>query len=508
MKSSSHTFISFIKRPLFYIPAILIIGVGGFFVFSGSSSNTNEEIFSVTSGEFVQSVSVTGKVVAAQSVDLGFEQAGRVSYVRVNVGDIVKQGQVIASLSNGDLSATVAQRQAQVEAEQAKLAEVQRGARPEDIQLAENNVAQAKVSIVDVIRDAYTKSDDALRKDIDQLYTDPRSVRPQIINSDKYELTQSLNAQRLVVGEMLTAWSSSLSNLSPDTFSSSYILTARTNLTTMQRFLDDLSIAVSSYREGSLSQTTIDKYRSDISSARTSINTAVSTLNSSEASLKRYQDELRIKKAGSTQEEINTQIAQVKSAEAQLASARALVSKTLIVAPFEGVITKSDIKAGEIASPNTPVISIISAAQYEIESYISETDVAKVGVGQNARVTLDSYGKDLVFYAKVSEVDPAETVLDGISTYKTKLVFDQNDERIKSGMTANISIETARRANSFIIPQEALFLENGEKALTIELADGSRKNVKVTTGSISNDGGIEILSGLNEGDKVVIKKTK
>lgn len=507
MKSVAHRFLSFIKKPLFYIPAILIIA-GGVYAYVSNSSGGNEEIFTVTSGEFVQSISVTGKVIPAQNVDLGFEQSGRVSYVRVNVGDSVRLGQVIASLSNGDLSATVAQREAQVEAEQARLAEIQRGSRPEDIRLAQNNVTQAKLSMVDAVRDAYTKSDDVLRKNIDQLYTDPRSIRPQIIPSDNYALTESLNEQRLRVGEMLTSWSAEVSTLSADNYSNTNLSKARTNLLTMQKYLDDLSIAVSSYKEGSMTQATIDKYRSDISSARSSISSTVSALNTAESSLRRYEDQLAIEQAGSTAEEINTQLAQVKSAQASLASARASVGKTIITAPFDGVITKSDIKAGEIASPNEPVISIISAAQYQIESFISETDVAKVAAGQDARVTLDAYGKDVYFAAKVSEVDPAETILNGISTYKTKLQFNQSDDRIKSGMTANISIETARKSSSFSIPQEALFLNYGEKSVTVLNADNTRKTVVVVTGSIGNDGSIEVLSGLNEGDRIVITKIK
>ncbi|MES3005373.1 MAG: efflux RND transporter periplasmic adaptor subunit [Patescibacteria group bacterium] len=507
MKSKAYSFLLFIKKPLFYIPVLLILIAGGTYAFMSNSSRDDEDLFAVTSGEFVQNVSVTGKVVAAQEVDLGFEQAGRVSYVRVKVGDKVWTGQAIAALSNADLLATVAQREAQVEAEQAQLAEIQRGSRPEDLRLAENNVDQAKLSLVDAIRDSYTKSDDALRKNIDQLYTDPRSVRPQIIPStDNYALTQSLNDQRVRIGEMLLAWSSSISSLSVGTYSDSSLMTARVNVLMMQKFLDDLSIAVSSYKEGSLTQTTIDKYRSDISSARSSISGVITSLNNAESSLKRYQDELVIKQAGSTVEEINTQLAQVKSAQAQLASARALVGKTVITAPFNGVITKADIRVGEIASPNTSVISIISAAEYQIESFISETDVAKIQPGQKAKVTLDSYGKDIVFDAEVSEVDPAETVLNGISTYKTKLQFNQADPRIKSGMTANISIETARRENSFKIPQQALFLQGGEKAVTVVNADGSRINVIVVTGSISNDGDIEIVSGLSEGDRIVVKK--
>ena len=280
----------------------------------------------------------------------------------------------------------------------------------------------------------------------------------------------------------------------------------------MRAFLNDLSNGVSTlHAGGALTQTTLDGYKNDISSARTNISLAISTLSASEQTYRtsktaaiKAEQQLTLKTNGSTAEDIAAQAAQVKSARAQLENARAVFGKTLISAPFSGLVTKVDIKEGEIASPNTPVISLISASSYEMESYVSENDISKVKVGQTAKVTLDSYGKDVIFTAKVVQIDPAETVLNGASTYKIKLQFTTNDDRIRSGMTANITIETASKPASIIVPQEAVFLENGEKVVTVE-SNGKNINKKVETGGINTAGEIEIVSGLAVGDKIIIK---
>lgn len=511
-----------IKKPLIYIPlAIVVIGVGAM-AYSSNSNGNGEEVITVTPQDFVQEVAVTGKVVAAQDVQLGFETSGRISRVNVKVGDKVNIGQVLAFVSNGDYGAAVSQRQAIVESEQAKLAEIQRGSRIEDITIAQSDVDsaqtsidQAKRNVVDQIKDAYVRSDDAVRSKIDQLYSNPRSATPEILSFDTsnvgYAFKEKLNDERLRAGEMLTRWQSSTQSLTAESYTLTTLSEARTNINQMRDFLNNLSVAVSSLQPNtSLTQTTIDKYKSDISQARTNISIAATNLSSAEQSissyqsaLKKAQDQLALKKAGSTQEQINSQIAQVKSAQAQLQSAQAAYAKTLITAPFAGIVTKVDTKAGEIASPNISVISLSSASKYEMESFISETDIAKVKVAQSAKVTLDAYGKSVIFDATVTEVDPAETVLDGVSTYKAKLQFAVDDERIKSGMTANITIQTDSRTAVIVIPQQAIFLKDGEKNVKVIVASGQEDRI-VKTGSINNKGDIEVISGISAGERVIV----
>lgn len=508
-----------LKKKRVLIPLIIVvILLGWYFVKSGSGAG--EEIITVESATFIQEVSVTGKVVPAKDVDMGFEASGRVAKLNVAIGDTVKAGQLLANLSSGDQWAVVLQRQAKVDAETAKLAEVQKGSRQEDIDIAATEVEGAEITnrqslqtLVDQIKDSYSKSDDAVRGKADQLFKNPRTVNPEVLAFDNYTLRQTVNDERVRVGEILNAWSVSLDKLTVDTYSDTYISEARTNLAYVRNFFNDLGAGVSALTASdALPQTTIDKYRTDVSSARTSIGTSISSLGTAEQTykssvnaLKKAREQLALKKAGSTPEQISSQLSVLRSAQADLQSARALYAKTTISAPFDGLITKVDVKEGEIVSSNTNAISMISSSAYELDSFISESDISKVRVGQPARVTLDAYGKDIIFTASVVRVDPAETTVDGVSTYKTELQFSGNDDRIRSGMTANITIQTAEKPASVVIPQEALFLDSGEKTVTVDEA-GRRVNKKVVTGGINSDGDIEVISGLSIGDRVVIKK--
>ena len=208
--------------------------------------------------------------------------------------------------------------------------------------------------------------------------------------------------------------------------------------------------------------------------------------------------------AGSSSEEISAQEAKVKSAEANVKNYEAEMAKAFIKSPIDGIITKKDIKIGETISSNQLVISIISKSNFEIEANVPEADISKIKIGDPAGLTLDAYSNEIIFQAKVIAVEPAETIIEGVPTYKTTLQFIGEDGRIKSGMTADINILTAKKENVIAVPQRAIAIKNNEKFVKVMSSEKEIKEVKVETGLRGSDGNIEIISGINEGDKVII----
>lgn len=514
--------VRFIKNKKLSIPTIIVVLIILYYGFS-SQNNSNVKAVTIQQSNFVQEVRLTGKVVAEDKVSMGFESSGRVANVNVKVGDIVRKGQVLASLSNSDLYASVQQKQALLDAETSKLTEVTNGSRPEDISIAQSDVDNANVaaeqslqSLVDQIKDSYSKYDDVLRSKIDQLFISPNSSYPSFINftvpTEDANLPNRLQVSRVFAGKISKSWGDSTAALTTTNFTEANITEAKNNLATMRDFLVDVGVAVVNFQlNPSVTATQAAQYRTDISSARTIILTAITSINSAEQSyrttavaLKKAKEQLNLKKIGGSVDQITTQSAQQKSAAAALANSYALYAKTMIIAPFDGSVTRVDIDSGEISSPNTPVIDVMGGGQYQIESYVSETDIAKITINQSAEITLDAYGKDQKFTAKVISVDPSETIIDGVSTYKTKFLFDVEDPRIKSGMTANVTVTTDEKQGVVVIPQEAVYLLNGDKVVDV-LVEGRVTIKKVITGGISTNGDLLILSGINAGDVIQIK---
>ena len=210
-----------------------------------------------------------------------------------------------------------------------------------------------------------------------------------------------------------------------------------------------------------------------------------------------------LKESGATSEEIVIQEAKVEEAEADIEHYSAEVAKTIIRAPINGVITRQDAKVGEIIAANASLVAIISDEDFSIEANIAEADIAKISVGDPALLTLDAYGSDVAFKANVVFLDPAETIIEGVATYKATLYFAEEDKRIRSGMTANIDILSARLENVIAIPGRAVITKNGDKFVRV-LEGDVVKEVNVVTGLRGSDGNTEIIEGINEGDNVII----
>ena len=507
------------KKYIISVVVVLIVAVsvGSFFLFRDNSGSYEYSI--VEKGDLVQEVNVTGKVKPASKVDLAFESSGRVVGVYTDVGKRVYAGQTLAVLNSSQYQAQYLQAQASLDAEKAKLAELEKGTRPEEIEIqktkiqnAEETIADAKSNLKNYIRDSYTKSDDSIRNKVDQFFTNPRSFSLQLNFESSYKL--EMETQRFFTETLLVNWfdGMAVSDI-PDSEMDKQFNLAKDNLSKIGSFLDLTALTVNGLNvNSSLTQTEIDGYKLDVNTARTNINTAINNLltareklRTAESNLLLAKQELTLKSAGATAEQILAQEARVKSAEANVNNYSALIAKNVISSPINGVVTKKDIEVGEIVQANISAFSVISTSKYEIETNVPEADVSKIKIGNKAKITLDAYEDDEIFYAHIISIEPAETIIEGVSAYKTVLQFDKEDEKIKSGMTANMDIMTDSREGVLFIPFRALITEDG-KFVEVLNEDGTIEKKTVETGMKSSDGKIEIISGLKIGEKVITSK--
>lgn len=491
-----------LKHKKVTVVAVVIIVIALYFIFT-SGEDEDFQFVIAERGDLIQEVSVTGRVIPADSVDLAFERTGRVSSVYIDIGDEVYSGQTLISLENGDQFAQLNQAKASLEIQEATLDELIKGSRPEEIAIqrvkvenAETALSDSEITLTDAVSDAFTRSDNAIRNNIDQFFSNPTGGNPSldllITNS---QLALSIESGRLDVESLLINWNSD---------------NAKDGLNQIKSFLNDVALAVNNAKPTvDISQTAINGYKTDVSTSRTSVNTAISNLTSSEegykdskSALTLSEQELILKVAGATPEQIRIQVARVSDAEASVLNYQVLLGKTIIKSPISGIVTKQNVNVGEIISANSIVVSVISEAKFEIKTDIPEADIAKVDLTDKAETTLDAYGDDVVFIVSITSINPAETIIEGVPTYTTTLQFAESDDRIKSGMTANIDIITEVRLNVIAVPARAVITKNGDKFVRI-VEDGELIDVVVETGIRGSDGKIEILSGVVEGDKVI-----
>ncbi len=245
-------------------------------------------------------------------------------------------------------------------------------------------------------------------------------------------------------------------------------------------------------------ENTKKKSAADIDIAEAQLNAKKASLQEAEASHDVLVSDPRDVDLASLQAEVNRQAANAQALQDD-------VNKTELIALADGVLAKLDIDVGENVSANQEVITLTSS-EYNIEVDISESDVAKVSIGDEVMVTLDAFGDDVHFEGSVVSIEPEETEISGVVYYKTNILLGEYpDYPIKSGMTANVNIETDKRADVVVVPRRAVISQDDKKIVRVltDLETAFFEEREVTTGLEGDDGLVEVLSGLEEGEEII-----
>jgi multidrug efflux pump subunit AcrA (membrane-fusion protein) len=146
-------------------------------------------------------------------------------------------------------------------------------------------------------------------------------------------------------------------------------------------------------------------------------------------------------------------------------------------------------------------VTLTNLSALQIRAGLSETDSARVKVGQPATVTLAAL-PNVGLAARVVSIDTTATVVSNVVTYNVVLLLDRAADGVKPGMTASITIVTAERVGAVHVPTAALRGTGNNTTVTL-LVDGEQRTTPVTVG-LRGDDAVEILSGLKAGDEVVV----
>ncbi len=463
---------------------LVILVIGGFLIFRPKGS---VETTTPIHADLVRSIKIAGKVVPLESAELGFETAGTVASISKDVGDQVRRGETIARLDSGATLADLAKSKAELSLAEANLDKL------EGAGAYEAQVDSAKRALIQSITAAYTSADDAIHNKTDPIFIDPRASRPELVYSfsDNFALRDSIVSTRPLMDEKLAKWDTLLSNLTPTAYSSNTLSQSKTYLSEVSNYINKVAQAVNLFEAGgSLSQSSIDTYKNDALAARDSTNSASQNLISAE---EKFQSLLG---------DIPVQVARVESARASVLNNQSQLAKTALVSPINGVVSRADLKVGEVVSGSTKVVTVISP-NLLIEAYVPEVLVSGVKIGNIASVTLDAFGEATSFEATVTHIDPAETVRDGVSTYRIKLSFANSQLGQKSGMTANLNIETYKKLDTLLIPERSVVREQ-DKTFIYTLSGTEMEKLEVEVGERDSSGKVELISPLAEGTLVII----
>jgi HlyD family secretion protein len=200
-------------------------------------------------------------------------------------------------------------------------------------------------------------------------------------------------------------------------------------------------------------------------------------------------------------------LTQVEANQASVEVVEASLERTMLIAPFNGIIAEIEGELGEYVTPSPvgvatkPTVDLIDSSCIYISAPIDEIDAPEVVSGMTARITMDAFG-DQEFPATVRRVAPYVLDLEKQArTVEIEAVFDNPDQTLLPGYSADIEVIIDRVENTLSIPTQALMRDNFVYVIDAETMTLTKKQIEVGIGNWQHT---EVTNGLNIDDQIVL----
>lgn len=537
---------------------VLVVG-GGYYAYgklNGTIIETRYVLAKVEKGMLITSVSGSGQVSALNQVDIKPKVSGDITWVGVKNGQEVRAGQALFSFDSTTAKKNVSD--AEINLEEARLQfEKDSAQAPIDYQRKLETLATQKDDLQNEYNSAFNVMSDAflslpstvtgaenvlygtnlsrnssqwnisMYKDIFTAERDKETVKSfaDIAERDykdaraRYDSvflkfkSVTRNSDQATIEDMLsetydTAAAIAQALKSEKNLIDTVIDIAQKNKQTIDSFI-------------TTTQSSLTGYLNTANSKVSALLTEERSLSDAKQTILNTERDINILKinnpTGSNPISLQSSQNSIRKQEKTLADLRDELGKYTVYAPFAGIISKINVEKGDSASNGTALATILTKKKLA-EITLNEVDVAKIKIGQKATVTFDAI-EELSISGEVSEIDSAGTVTQGVVNYKVKIIFDTQDDRVKTGMSISASIITSSKTDVIIVPGSAVKSQNGSyyvetvDVVSFDTTNQGTQGVTLTEvptqKSIeigeSNDISIEIKSGLTEGETIVVR---
>lgn len=552
------------RHKKFFFFFLIIILSGGYFLFGPSGKSASATVYTYGTafrGNIVQSVSGSGQVAASDQVDVKSQVAGDIVAINIIEGQSVRLGDVLARLDAADAQAAVEAAQANLE--NAKLT-LQQASQNNSQSLAQAQQAlQSANDDLAASRSSLSKTYEQAFNTVVSAFADLPTVMSglsDIISGSSSIVVQSSGTYLNYYQDQIRLYGSSLSSLldvsstymiakdSYDSVLEEYKSASRySDPAVISKMVDDTYDAtkkisnaakalinlIQQYQDAasnngspvqSFSTThlaSLNSYASQVNthllnmiSIQQSIKSALQSVESAKNAVDQKTQSLNTLQSLTNQISDQSQQIIVSQKETALADAKETLSDYTIRAPFDGVVATVDVKKGDTVGGDATIATVITNNQIAVVS-LNEIDAASVKVGQKATLTFDAV-TDLTLTGHVSAVDAIGTVSSGVVSYGVTIAFDTQDDRVKPGMSTTAAIVTNIKQDVLTVPNAAVKSNAGGNYVMVpsqpaggaasgSSEDGVTVKQQAVVAGLSDDDYSEIVSGLSEGDTVVVK---
>lgn len=523
---------------------IILVGLAAGLYFKVLKKEKKEySLAKVSRATIIQEVSESGKLAAGEEINLSFKSSERLTEMAVVMGSQVSRGQKIAQLDISNLLIQLNETTAAYQATKAKVNKLLAGASTEEISVTEASVASAETSfraaqqslegvnsvaksdLANVYDDAPGILSDAYLKASNAFYAVRSTYLTYFLKSEQTAISVKDSHDRIEIEKaLIKSYLDAVTNNASETNIDRSLSGAKTSLDKISAALVTTRQACGEplYRDvvSSTDKTALDTQclnintvitsvmttRQLISSTRTNneykINNAESEIAKAEAALAKAKQELIKLKMPARQEDIDLAMAEVDQAKARQEEAELQISQATLLSPTNGQITAIHKQAGEMVQPGEAIVSLLSLNPFQVKVDIYEEDIVKVKPGNAAEIKLTAF-PNRKFAGIVVSIEPAGRVIDDVVYYKVTIDFESAPEGLRPEMTADVTIKTATRENVLVVPEKAVKKKDGQ-TLVIVKKGSALEEKEIELGLRGNDYLVEVISGLNEGEEVVV----
>jgi len=457
-------------------------------------------------GTLISTTGATGVVRSKQSAMLVWQTSGTVEKVNYRVGDNVRKGDVLASLSMTSLPQNVILAQADLVSAQKALddllnSKLQQAQAQQAVEMAQQalddylNSSLQQAQALKAIADA--------EKAVEFYETRLRNLQSTASQAD----IDAAEAQVVLARDELERAQEAFepyANKPEDNLTRAKL---QSNLAAAQQRYD---YAVRNYN--ALLSTGSD---TDIAVARADLATAEAQLEEAKRNYERVKDgpdPAQVSLLEAQLEDAKREYERVKdgpdpddiaAAQARVAAAQATVNQSLIISPIDGVVTMVECMPGDQVNMGNFAFRVDDLSKLLVDVDVSEIDINQIEIGQDVVLTFDAIlAKE--YHGKVTEVSHVGNVVQGVVNFKVTLELLDADENVKPGMTSAVNIIVSQLDKALLVPNRAVRVVEGERVVYVLRDNGEIEKVKIELGA-SSDVSSQVISGdLKEGDKIVL----
>jgi len=469
------------------------------------------EVLDIGRDTILTSVNAIGRIDPVHEAEVNFEIGGVVEEILAQEGQSVQAGDTLARLRTDELSLSVEAAQADLSRAQAQLQQLLDAATDEDLASARAELRSAELQLEKLYEPADATDIEAARLALESAQA---ALDEVLDGKDENEVTvaaASLRKAEVALKEAQWAY---------DRVAYVGEVGALPQASQLQQATIDYETAKANYLLA-----VKDPNNAEVASAQAKAAEAQSNL----SKLLEGPDEMDVAIAQARVAQARAALAklEVGARDSELAAARSVVStaevglkqaklnydRADLRSPMAGSISEINVKVGESALARTSdalteaafVVADLSA--YFIKIEVDELDIGRVALGQPAAIFIDAI-PNVAFEGHISEMAPAPLAsTSGIVAYEVTISLDTYDSRLLPGMTADATVETERLEDILVIPNRAVSIDraSGLPVAYVEKLDeqGQPVQTEIELG-LRNDEVSEVVSGLEEGDQVVI----